>query len=137
MKKVDAAVKRETVYVALCSLALSLVMELVFVVIGKWDITVLLGNLLGGGVSVLNFFLMGLTVQSAVLMDEKDAQAKMRLSMTLRYLMIMICAVIGVVLSCFSTLAVLIPLFFVRIAVAARPLFSRFIETDDTEKSNG
>lgn len=62
--KIDSTVKRETRYIALMAIALSLLMELVFIVIGQWSYKVLLGNIIGAGVAVLNFFLMGLTVQN-------------------------------------------------------------------------
>ena len=61
--KIDKAVKRETAYIAVLVVLLSIIMELVFFFIGKWNFSVLWGNMLGGGVAVLNFFLMALTVQ--------------------------------------------------------------------------
>ena len=63
---VTPAVRKETAYVALWTVGLSALTELVFVLIGQWDYTVLLGNLLSGDIAVLNFFLMGLAVQKAV-----------------------------------------------------------------------
>ncbi len=121
--KVDQTVKRETKYIAFVALLLSVVMEIVFVLFGRWDYTVLLGNLLGASVAVLNFFLMGLTVQGAVELEEKEAKERMKLSMTLRNLMLMAAAVLGLLLPCFNAVAAIIPLFFVRIAVALRPIF--------------
>lgn len=129
--KIDSTVKRETGYIALMAIALSLLMELVFIVIGQWSYKVLLGNILGAGVAVLNFFLMGLTVQNAVLLEEKEARDKMKLSMTLRSFLLMLTAVLGVVVPVFNAPATIIPLFFVRIAVALRPVFIK----DKDEKS--
>lgn len=129
--KIDSTVKRETRYIALLVIALSILMELVFIVIGQWSYKVLLGNILGAGVAVLNFFLMGLTVQNAVLLEEKEARDKMKLSMTLRSFLLMLTAVLGVVVPVFNAPATIIPLFFVRIAVALRPLFIK----DKDEKS--
>lgn len=48
--KIDAIVRRETIYIAVWVGILSLLMEAVFLIIGKWDYTVLLGNLLSGAV---------------------------------------------------------------------------------------
>ena len=121
--KIDSTVKRETRYIALMAIALSLLMELVFIVIGQWSYKVLLGNILGAGVAVLNFFLMGLTVQNAVLLEEKEARDKMKLSMTLRSFLLMLTAVLGVVVPVFNAPATIIQLFFVRIAIALRPVF--------------
>lgn len=119
--KIDAAVRRETGYIALCTLLLSAVMELVFILIGYWDYTVLLGNLLSFVGAVGNFFLMGMTVQRAVGGDESKASVKMKLSQWLRLLGLLIVAVIGVWLPWFNLWAVLIPLFFPRLAVIVRP----------------
>lgn len=55
MKKVDKTVLRETGYIALFVILLSVLMQAVFLIIGKWDYTVLLGNLLSAA-AVGNFF---------------------------------------------------------------------------------
>ncbi len=120
MKKIDSTVLKETAYVALVTLILSVLMQSVFLIAGKWDYTVLLGNLLGGLAAVGNFFIMGLTVQSALGMDVKDAKSRMKLSQTLRTLLMFIVAVIGYVVPVFSLLAVVIPYLFPRIAVTLR-----------------
>ena len=78
--KTDKTVLRETAYIALGVLVLSLFMESVFLVVGRWDWTVLTGNLLGAAAAILNFFLMGRTVQKAV-SDEADTAAKRSPSM--------------------------------------------------------
>ena len=123
--KIETAVKRETCYIAVFTLILSCLMEAVYLIAGFWDYTVILGNLLGAGGSVLNFFLMGLTIQKAVQEEEKQAKTRMRLSHTLRMLVLFAVALIGVLLPCFQTWAVLIPLFFPRIAIQLSPLVNR------------
>ena len=114
--KLDPTVKKETLYIALCTVILSFVMEAGFLIAGYFDLTVLFGNLLGGASAVLNFFLMGLSVQKAVSKtDEKDAKAVLRVSMLYRNMMIIAIAAIGAFVPCFNIFAVLIPLFFPRI----------------------
>lgn len=125
MKPIEPAVKKETAYIAGWSLLLSVVMELVFWAVGAMDVTVPLGNLLGVAASLLNFFLMGLTIQRAVGLEEKAASARMKLSQMLRMLMVLVLAVLGLALPCFHTIAVLVPFFFPRIAISFRPLFDR------------
>ena len=71
MKKIDPAILDGTKYIATWVLVFSILMESVFLVINQWNYTVLLGNLLGASVAVLNFFLMGLSVQSALEKEEK------------------------------------------------------------------
>lgn len=156
MKKIDRVVLRETGFIALWTLIFSALMEAVFLVIGYFDYTVVLGNLLGAAAAVLNFFLMGLSVQKAVErdrqagitapsdsdedFDEKDPTKKpaaihkeaaqvVRLSQMLRTFMMVAFAVVGAIVPCFNIFAVLIPFFFPRIAVMLRPLFMRSAES--------
>ena len=122
LKKVDSTIIKETVFVALVTLVLSALMQSVFLIIGKWDYTVLLGNLLGGVTAVLNFFLMGLTIQSALSIDVKDAKSRMKLSQMLRNLLMFVTAIIGYVVPVFNLIAVIIPYLFPRIAVGMRAI---------------
>ncbi len=123
--RIEAAVKKETLYILGTSLILSAVMELIFQLAGHMDYTVPLGNLLGVFIAVLNFFLMALTVQNSIGLDEKSAAEKLKLSQKLRMLMIIALAAVGVGLPCFHSLAVVIPLFFPRIGIALRPLLDK------------
>ena len=126
MKKIDKTVLKETLYVAVVTFLLSLLMQSVFLIIGKWDYTVLLGNLLGYSVAVGNFFLMGLTVQSALGKSEKEAKNTVRISQGLRFLLLIVVAAIGCIAPVFNIISVVIPYLFPRIAVAMRPLFKKF-----------
>ena len=47
--KIEPAVKTETKRIAISVVAMSVVMEVVFLALGRFDSTVLFGNLLGGG----------------------------------------------------------------------------------------
>ena len=108
-------------------------MQAVFLVIGKWDYTVLLGNLLSGTAVILNFFAMACSVQKAVEQDPKDAKATLQLSKSGRMLALFAVTIVGVVLECFHLFAVLIPLIFPRIAIAIRPLWDK--KTKGSEQS--
>lgn len=125
MAKVDKVVLKETKYIALWVIIFSLIMEAVFLIINKWDYTVLLGNLLSGAVGVLNFFLMGLGVQKAVMQEEKEAKQTMKVSNLLRMFLIFVTVVVGVTVSVFNNWAVIIPIFFPRISILLRPLFDK------------
>ena len=123
MKKIDATVLKETKYIALWVVILSALMEAVFLIIGKWDYTVILGNALTAVASVINFLLMGITVQNALGKEEKEAKTAMKVSQLYRMLLMLIVVIIGVVAPCFNIWAVIIPVFFPRVAIAIRPLF--------------
>ncbi|MBQ7376892.1 MAG: hypothetical protein IJW71_01035 [Clostridia bacterium] len=125
MKKIDGVIWRESRYVALWVLILSILMQAVFLVLSRWDYTVLLGNLLTAFFAVLNFFLMGLGVQASLGKEEKEAKSLMKLSMTYRYLLLAVVVALGILLPCFHTVAVVVPVFFPRVAVLFRPLFDK------------
>lgn len=131
MVKVDATVKKETAYIAYFSAALSVVMQIVFLAIHMWNYTVLLGNLLSYIVGVLNFLFMGLTVQKAVMMEPSDAKRLMKSSQSLRTAGIFLAAALGAALPVFNTVAVIVPLFFTRIAITFRPLIKDKKEVTD------
>ena len=122
MKKVDSTVLKETSYIAALTLVLSLLMQSVFLVAGMWDITVLLGNLLGIVAAVGNFFLMGITVQSALGREEKQIKNLMKLSQMGRMLLLFGVALIGYLVPLFNIIAVVVPFLFPRIAVTVRQL---------------
>ena len=122
MAKIDATVQRETKYIAAWVVIFSVLMQAVFLLIGKWDYTVLLGNILSATGAVLNFLFMGITVQKAVLKDEKDAKTAIRLSMIYRTLFMLAFMVVGAVVPVFNLWASLIPFLFPRLAIAIKPI---------------
>ncbi|MBQ1413591.1 MAG: ATP synthase subunit I [Clostridia bacterium] len=123
LKNVDATVKRETLYIAAAVGVMSLLLQSVFLIAQRWDYTVLLGNLLSAAAVIVNFFFMGLTVQRSLDKDEKDAVTAVKFSQQIRLLMMFVVVALGAALPCFNLYAVIIPLFFPRIAVALRPKF--------------
>ena len=125
MLKADRTVLRETRYILCAVLLFSALMQAVFLCIGRWELTVLYGNLLGGGAAVLNFLVMGLTLQANTSKEEKAARVAMQASWGLRSVALFAVAALGVALPCFHPAAALIPLFFPRIAIAFRPLLDK------------
>lgn len=122
VQRVDSIVLRETRYIAIFVCILSILMQIVFVAIGAWDYTVFLGNLISACAAIFNFLWMGITVQKAVEKDENGAKNTMRTSQALRTLFLFVILALGVLLDCFNMAAVIIPLFFPRLAIALRPL---------------
>ena len=117
MKGLDPTVKKETLRIAVGTAALSVIMELVFVLIRKWDLTVLWGNLLGAFAAVLNFFLMAQTVVKCVSLPPDKAALKIRASQAGRLFMLAAIAVAAGLLPCFNLYAAVIPLLFPRIVI--------------------
>ena len=122
MKKIDATVLKETGYIALVSGILSVLLQAILLIIGRWDITHLLGNIWGAWGAVCNFLLMGITVQHAVLKEEKEAKKLIQFSQSARMFFLIAIAGVGWLVPFFHILSVIIPLLFPRIAIALRPL---------------
>lgn len=121
--KIDSTVKKEVIFVAAFSFVFSTVMELVFIALNAWKLNVLLGNLLGYSASVLNFLLMGLTVQKAVLLDEEEGKKKIRISQSLRLLMLVLFSAAAIIFSnLFSLIPYLISLLFPRFSITVRQI---------------
>ena len=113
LNKIDPTIKRDTQYIAMVVVLLTVLMEAVFLIIGKWDMTVLFGGLLGAAVALLNFFLMAMTVQNSLAKEEKDAKGAMKVSHSMRMLMlVVVCAVAALLPQAFNLAAVVIPLLF-------------------------
>ncbi len=125
MAKIDKTVKKETVYIACFVLIFSMLMESVYLIIHQWNYTVLLGNLLGAAAGILNFLLMGITVQKAVQLDEDSAKTRIKLSQMLRLLMLGAFALIAGIVKCFDLVPFIITLLFPRIAIFFRPYFDK------------
>lgn len=120
MAGIDPTIKKETGFIAMATLILSALLEAVFLVIGRWDITVLFGNLLGAGVGILNFFLMGLGLQKALDKDEKDAKATVVFSHTARFFLMAVVIMLAVLLSCFNAVSAILSLLFPTVGVYMR-----------------
>ena len=130
MQETTEIIKKETLRVALGTFILSAVMNIVFLVIGFWDLKVLFGSLLGMFTAILNFFLMCLTIKRAV--DDGDqakAVKRIKNSQILRLLMVFaIIAVAGIFRkTCFNIIAAVIPLIFPSIII-------RIIKAVDAKK---
>ncbi len=123
MIKVDKTVLKEVQYITFMIIVLSLLMNSVFLILHRWDYTVLLGNILSAAVSVVNFLLMGITIQKALSKDSAEAKKLIKASQNLRNFGIFVVLGAGVLLPIFNTISVIVPIFFPRIAIFLRPLW--------------
>lgn len=126
----NQAVRKSTVYIAAWTLIFSALTQSVFLIIGKWNLTVLFGNLLSGGVSLLNFWLLCRTVvKAAAIEDDKDRRQRAKVSQIYRFLMIIAALGVGLLIpKVFSPWTVVIPIFFPRIAMFFLPLFKNKLD---------
>lgn len=131
LANVQPAVKKETKKIAAGTFIGVALMWVVFgighmIVPQKipFDYTVLLAGLIGGVVAVLNFFLMGLTVQKVVSMeDDKQAAMKMKTSYSQRMMFQLLWGILAIAAPCFQFVAGLLPLLFPNIVIKAVGIF--------------
>ena len=122
---IQPAVRKETRHVAIGSGICVVLMWVVFAILHAvtpeqipFDYTVILGGLGGGIIAVLNFFLMGLTVQKVVsLEDEGQARNKMKASYSQRMLLQLLWGIAAIAAPCFQFAAGLLPLLFPNIVI--------------------
>ena len=122
----DPAVRKETGYIALWTVLLSVIMEGVFLVLNQWNLKVLLGNLGGAATAVGSFFLLAVTVSRAVSSGKpEEAARRVKASAGLRLIaMGGVCALFIGVLGT-NVYATVIPLLFPRVGLFFRPLADR------------
>ena len=120
MGKLQPAVKKETVNIAIYTGVGTVLMWIVFFVLCKFipdtvpfDYTVILGGVGGFIVAVLNFFLMAITVQKvASEEDEKKAGQIMKFSFSRRMILQVLWLIAALAAPCFQWVAGFLPLLF-------------------------
>lgn len=128
--KPDNAVRRETARVAVGVLGMVAVMLLVYAIIGKFSAKVALGGIYTGLLTVLNFFVMGLTVQGVTnraAEKERTEQEladlaiemknRMKVSYNLRMIALFVLLVLGIAVFKFDPLATILPAIFPTIVI--------------------
>jgi len=133
LENVQPAIKTETKKVAVGTGICLVIMWVVFFVLHMFlpekvpfDYTVILGGICGGFVAVLNFFMMGLTVQKVVdTADEDAAKLKMKSSYSRRMLMQMVWGILAITLPCFHLVAGVAPLLFPSIAIKVQGIIRK------------
>lgn len=128
---VQEATKKETLRIAAGTGIGVAVMILVFAALHAavpeqvpFNYTVVLGGLGGGAVAVLNFFLMGITVQHvAKETDDKRAYQRMKASYSQRILLQIIWIILAMTVPVFNAVAGIAPLLFPSLTVKIYYIF--------------
>ena len=120
------AVKKEVRRVAIGSLILTAVMIAVFALLGRTELSVVLGGLYGCLLAVGNFFFLGVTVRRIADTENADdpeqvahAKLKMRSSYITRTIITGALLVVGLAVFKFYWIACMVPLIFPRITILA------------------
>ena len=119
-KDLAPAIKKETKRVGIFTFSGVVIIWIVFLILHAcmpekvpFDYTVILGGFLGGLIAVLNFFLMGVTVQKvASEANEDNARLRMKASYSRRTLLQMAWVVVAIAAPCFQFAAGILPLLF-------------------------
>ena len=132
----DPAVRKQTGYIAVWVAVLSLIMEAVFLILKKWDLSVLFGNLGGAAAAIGNFFLMALIATRAVERGVKsgkpeEAAARVKATTMIRMLGCVLLCVIFIAVFKTNVYATLIPMLFPQVGVM---FWSRANKRRETEQ---
>ncbi len=117
-------VKKEAGYIAVGTVLLSAIVQIIWVVFFEYDLSVFFGGLWGGAVAILNFVLMGLAVQKvAGEADQMSARRRMQASYQFRMMLIIFATVLAIIIPGINWIMAAISLFFPRLTILVMPLF--------------
>lgn len=106
-----------------------IIMFLVFVLLGRFDSTVLLGGLLGAVCNILYFFLMCLGLNGVIAEEDNDKQKKkLSLSYHVRLLLLAVLLAVGLKLDYFNNIALIIPVLMTRPIITVAEIFGKGIK---------
>lgn len=125
MSILQPAVKKETQKVVIYTVMGVILMWIVLFLLRPampdkivFDYTTILAGIIGGGVAVLNFFLMGISVQNIAATEDQDlAKKKMKTSYSQRMALQLIWVVIAIAAPCFYFVAGILPLLFPSLGI--------------------
>ena len=118
MSKMDPAAVKQFEKVTKLNFVLTAIENIVFMVMGKWDVTVLLGSLWGLALTSFFFYRICITIPQALHMEDADLAAKhVTNSQTERLLVLGVGIVAAFKLEFINRWAAIIPLIFTRISI--------------------
>lgn len=125
--KIDPVVKRESGFIAWSTLLCALLLQAVFLALGKWDVSVAAGGAVGWVLAGTNFFIMSLDVQRVVESsdDANKAQMRMKLSYMWRMLVILAVVVAALLLPQIHWIPVAAAILYPRLVITARQMWER------------
>ena len=130
--KFDPEVKKDIGFMAIGCGVCSVVVALVFAVIGKFTLPVLWGTLVGYVLSFGNFFLMSIGVLKALETgDEVTAKLKMRRSYVFRTVVMLAVIGVSIAVEFVNWVPVVASVFYPRIIITARGLWRKYKTRND------
>lgn len=119
-QKPQETVLRETKRIAVGVFSMLAIMLVVYAALGRFSLAVVLGGLIGALYAVLNFLLLGMTVQKVAEMregNEELARMQMKSSYNMRMVIMILLIVVAFALPFVDGLACMIPMLFPRLTI--------------------
>lgn len=126
--KLDPVLKKETFFMTIGCAICTAVMAIIFISIGKFDYTVLIGLAIGLVLSIGNYFLMGFTLTIALQNDEIVAKRKMQRSYVVRSVLMLVIMAGSIVLDFINWIPVVAAVFYPRIVILIRGIYMNIRE---------
>ncbi len=112
------AIDKNFYKVSKINIILTVIENIGFLLLADWDYTVLLGSLLGFGITTMFFYSICVSVPKALSYGDPDmAQKSIRASRTYRTIMMAVGLLIAIKLPFVNAFAAMIPLLFTRISI--------------------
>ena len=125
--KLSPAVKQETLHIAEGTAVGVVRMLAVFALLHKLSRWVVFSGVLGGILAVLNFFLLGLTVQKVAQGEDEERGRKwMQFSYNVRMLLLVVWLIVAISVPALNWVAALIPLLMPRVTIALMQLTGHY-----------
>ena len=125
--KLSPGVKQETLHIAEGTAVGVVLMLAVFALLHKLSLWVVFSGVLGGILAVLNFFLLGLTVQKVAQGEDEGRGRKwMQFSYNVRMLLLVVWLIVAISVPALNWVAALIPLLMPRVTIALMQLTGHY-----------
>lgn len=132
--KIAPAVKKETGHIALGTAIGLVLMLIVFFALKQFNVGVLVSALIGGVVAVLNFFVLGLTVQKIANGESEERGRKwMQFSYNMRMLVMVVWLIVALAVPFFNWVAALLPLLMPRLTIAVMQVAGIYKKTESEQ----
>ena len=100
------------------NVVLTVILNIIFRVLGSWDYTVLLGSMVGLGITTFFYYSICVSVPKALgYGDPELAQKSIRASRSMRTVVMAVGLIVAIKLPWFNIWATIVPLLFTRISI--------------------
>ncbi len=113
----EESLKKDLKEIAISNFILNIIQNIVFLILGYWDLTVLLGSLWGYALSVLMLFLLARAVEKAVDKDPKQSGMYMQSTYLFRTAVLAVGVYFAITLNGINWISTCIALVFTKVSI--------------------